>query len=195
MFGGAEPSLRSGGMQLDSFELSKIAGAVLCALLVIVGFRTALEIAEQGRTPEKPGFVLPTAESAAPAAPAGGAAPAAPAAAAFDPKAVADAAASADAAAGQKIFTKCQACHSGEHGGPNKVGPNLAGVVGRPKASHEGFTYSDAMKAKGGNWTLEDLAAFIHNPKGFVPGTKMLFPGVSDPSDLSNLLAFLNTVK
>jgi cytochrome c len=198
MFGGAEPSLRSGGMQLDSFELSKIAGAVLCSLLVIVGFRTALEIADHDRAPEKPGFVLPSPEAAAPAAghgeaPAG--APAAPAAPAFDPKAVADAAASADAAAGQKIFTKCQACHSGEHGGPNKVGPNLAGVVGRPKASHEGFGYSDAMKAKGGNWTLEDLAAFIHNPKGFVPGTKMLFPGVSDPSDLSNLLAFLNTVK
>jgi len=186
-------------MQLDSFELSKIAGAVLCALLVIVGFRTALEIAEHDRAPEKPGYVLPAPapEGAAPAADQGGgaAAPAAPAAPAFDAKAVADAAASGDAAAGQKIFTKCQACHSAEHGGPNKVGPNLAGVVGRPKASHEGFNYSEAMKAKGGDWTLEDLAAFVHNPKGFVPGTKMLFPGIADPGDLGNLLAYLNTVK
>lgn len=180
----------------DSFELSKIAGAVLCALLVIVGFRTALEIADHGRAPEKPGFVLPApGDAAAPAAGGHEAAPAAPAAAAFDAKAVADAAASADAAAGQKIFSKCQACHSGEHGGPNKVGPNLAGVVGRPKASHEGFNYSDAMKAKGGNWTLEDLAAFVHNPKGFVAGTKMLFPGVADAGDLGNLLAYLNTLK
>lgn len=185
-------------MQLDSFELSKIAGAFLCALLVIVGFRTGLEIAAHDAAPEKPGYVLPLPE-AAPAADHGGAAPAAapagPAAPAFDPKAVADAAASGDVAAGQKVFTKCQACHSAEHGGPNKVGPNLAGVVGRPKASHEGFNYSDALKAKGGNWTLEDLAAFIHNPKGFVPGTKMLFPGITDPGDLGNLLAFLNTVK
>lgn len=180
----------------DSFELSKIAGAVLCALLVIVGFRTGLEIADHDKAPEKPGYVLPTAsEGAAPTAGGHEAAPAAPAAAAFDAKAVADAAASADAAAGQKIFSKCQACHSGEHGGPNKVGPNLAAVVGRPKASHEGFNYSDAMKAKGGNWTLEDLAAFVHNPKGFVAGTKMLFPGVADAGDLGNLLAYLNTLK
>lgn len=180
---------------LDSFELSKIAGAVLCALLVIVGFRTGLQIAEHDKAPEKPGYVLPAPTSdAAPAAGHEAAAPAA-AAAAFDPKAVAEAAASGDAAAGQKIFTKCQACHSGEHGGPNKVGPNLSGVVGRPKASHEGFAYSDAMKAKGGNWTLEDLAAFVHNPKGFVPGTKMLFPGVADTADLGNLLAYLNTLK
>jgi cytochrome c len=177
---------------LDSFELSKIAGGFLCAGLVIVGFRTGLEIAQHGRPHEKPGYVLPAPQEAA--APAAGA-PAAPAAAAFDPKAVAASAASGDAAAGQQVFTKCAACHSAQHDGPNKVGPNLAGVVGRPKASHAGFNYSDAMKAKGGDWTLEDLAAFIHNPKGFVPGTKMAFPGIADTGDLGNLLAYLNTVK
>jgi len=179
---------------LDSFELSKIAGAILCSLLVIVGFRTALEIAAHDRAPEKPGYVLPLPEAAAPAGK-GDAAPAEPAAPAFDAKAVADAAASGDVAAGKKIFSKCAACHSGDQGGPNKVGPNLWGVVGRPKASHEGFNYSDAMKAKGGDWTLEDLAHFVHKPKEFVPGTKMLFPGVPDTGDLSNLLAYLNTLK
>ena len=51
------------------------------------------------------------------------------------------------------------------------------------------------MKAKGGNWTLEDLASFVHSPKTFVPGTKMLFPGIADPSDLGDLLAYLNTLK
>jgi cytochrome c len=191
-------------MRMDSFELSKIAGGILCALLVIVGFRTALEIAESEKAPEIPGYVLPmpetapaAGEAAAPAA--GAAAPAgaaaAPAAAAFDPSAVAQAAASGNVQAGAAIFKKCQACHSAEHGGPNKVGPNLAGVVGRPKASHEGFNYSDAMKAKGGNWTLEDLAAFVHSPKTFVPGTKMLFPGIPDAGDLGDLLAYLNTAK
>ncbi len=180
-------------MRLDSFELSKIAGGFLCALLVIVGFRVALEISEHGKAPEKPGYVLPTPE-AAPAA--GGAAPAgAPAAAAFDAAAVAQAAAAANAEAGAAIFKKCTACHSAETGGPNKVGPNLAGVVGRPKASHAGFGYSDAMKAKGGNWTLEDLASFIHSPKTFVPGTKMLFPGIADAGELGDLLAYLNTLK
>jgi cytochrome c len=180
-------------MQFDSFELSKIAGAFLCTLLVIVGSKVALEIGEHGKAPEKPGYVLPMPEAAPAGAPAD--APAPPAAAAFDAKAVAEGAASGNVQNGQKIFGKCQACHSIEPGGPNKVGPNLAGVVDRAKAGHAGFNYSDAMKAKGGNWTLEDLAAFIHNPKGFVPGTKMLFPGITDPGDLGDLLAYLNSVK
>jgi cytochrome c len=182
-------------MRLDSFEVSKIAGAFLCVLLVIVGFRVALEIAEHGNAPEKPGYVLPTAEAPAAggATPAGGSA--APAAATFDAAAVAQAAAAANAEAGAAVFKKCTACHSAESGGPNKVGPNLAGVVGRPKAGHAGFGYSDALKAKGGNWTLEDLASFIHSPKTFVPGTKMLFPGINDPGDLGDLLAYLNTLK
>lgn len=187
---------------MDSFEVAKIAGAVLAALLVIVGFRVALDIAEEDRAPEKPGYTLPMPKQAGPSdLPPGGAAavdapvdlPAVPPQ--FDAAAVADAAASASAESGAAIFKKCQACHSGEKGGPNKVGPNLWGVVGRPKASHEGFNYSDAMKAKGGDWTLPDLAAFIHSPKTFVPGTKMLFPGVPDPTDLSDLLAYLNTQK
>ena len=192
--------------RIDSFEFAKIAGGVLCALLVIVGYRTALEIAKTNRAPQPPGYTLPMPE-AAPAAgqdAGGGAAPAdgkaAPADAkgapeGFDAAAVAAASASADAQAGAAIFKKCQACHSGEKGGPNKFGPDLWGVVGRPKASHAGFNYSDAMKAKGGNWTPEDLAAFVHNPKGFVPGTKMIFPGIPDPTDLADLLAYLGTLK
>lgn len=187
---------------MDTFELSKIAGGVLAALLVIVGFRVALEVAEEDRPPQQPGYTLPMPEQTAPSdIPADGSAavpapvdlPAVPAG--FDAASVAAGAASGDAEAGAKTFKKCQACHSIEKGAPNKVGPNLWGVVGRPKASHEGFNYSSAMKAKGGDWTLVDLATFIHNPKEFVPGTKMLFPGVKDSTDLSDLLAYLNTQK
>jgi cytochrome c len=187
---------------MDSFEVAKLAGAVLAALIVIVGFRAVLEIAEENRAPEHPGFTLPMPEATGPSdIPPGGAAavdapvdlPAIPPT--FDAAAVAEAAASANAEAGSTIFKKCQTCHSSDKGGPNKVGPNLWGIVGRPKAGHEGFNYSEALKAKGGDWTPPDLAAFVHSPKVFVPGTKMIFPGVSDSTDVSDLLAYLNTLK
>jgi cytochrome c len=182
---------------MDTFELAKIAGAVLSALLVIVGFRTVLDISEESHKPEKPGYTLPMpAEPAAAPKPGEGAAVPAPVALpAFDTTAAVKASAEGNVQNGATTFKKCQACHDGVKGGPNKVGPNLWGVVGRPKASHEGFNYSDALKAKGGNWTPEDIVAFVHGPKAFVPGTKMLFPGIADPGELADLLAYLNTLK
>lgn len=184
---------------MDSFELTKIAGAVLTALLFIVGFQVALDIARHGETHEHAGYTLPMPKSEGDLPPGAGGevdAPVAmPAAPAFDPAEVAASVPTADASAGATIFKKCTACHSIDQGGPNKVGPNLWGVVGRPKASHEGFAYSDAMKAKGGDWTLEDLAAFLHKPKEYIPGTKMLFPGISNTADLADLLAYLNEHK
>ncbi len=186
-------------MRLDSFEVSKIAGALLCALLVIVGFRVALEIHEHGKPAEKPGYVLPMPEAAPAAGHGAGQAPARRRCGSSR-RGVRCSRRGAGRSLRQRPgrcrnLQEVPACHSGENGGPNKVGPNLAGVVGRPKASHAGFNYSDAMKAKGGNWTLEDLASFVHSPKTFVPGTKMLFPGIADAGDLSDLLAYLNTLK
>ena len=178
---------------MDTFELAKIAGAVLSALLLIVGFRTVLEIAEETHKAEKPGYTLPMTAESKPSA--GAAVPAPVALPAFDTAAVVKASAEGNVPTGATTFKKCQACHDGAKGGPNKVGPNLWGVVGRPKASHEGFNYSDALKAKGGSWTPEDIVAFVHGPKAFVPGTKMLFPGIADPGELADLLAYLNTLK
>lgn len=182
---------------MDTFELAKIAGAVLSALLVIVGFRTMLEIVEESRPQEKPGFTLPLPAEQTPAAQpgAGAAVPAPVALPAFEPAAVVKASADGNVQNGATTFKKCQACHDGTRGGPNKVGPNLWGIVGRPKAAHEGFNYSDALKSKGGNWTPEDLVSFVHAPKTFAPGTKMLFPGIPDATDLADLLAYLNTLK
>jgi cytochrome c len=193
-------------MGMDTFEFSKIAGAVLCVLLVIVGSRTALQIIEENRGPQKPGYTLPMPEVAAPGKEQPGVGEAVPPPvslpgvpegdlpAGFDPVEAAQLMAGADIANGKTIFRKCIACHSGEEGGPNKVGPNLWAIVGRAKASHEGFTYSEAMKAKGSDWTPVELASFLHKPKEFVPGTRMIFPGIPDVSDVADLLSYLNTL-
>jgi cytochrome c len=85
-------------------------------------------------------------------------------------------------------------CHNFQKGGPNAVGPNLYGIVGRPRASAPGFAYSDAMKAKGGEWTIDDLNKFLTNPREFVPGTKMTFAGLPRESQRADVIAYLNTL-
>jgi cytochrome c len=98
-----------------------------------------------------------------------------------------------DAAAGEKIFLKCKACHENEKG-VNKVGPTLKGVVGRKTASVEGFNYSNAMKAKGAEgavWDEATLAAYLPDPKAWVPGTKMAFAGLKKPEEVANIIAYL----
>lgn len=202
---------------MDSFETTKIAAAVLSALLLIVGTKTLIEARQPGPL-AKPGYTLPAATKTAEAAPAaadkaedaakaeapkaadGAAAPAAdapkadavaaPAAAGGGAAAVLAALPKADAGNGKTLFAKCKACHAVEKGKPKGIGPNLWGVVNRPKASFEGFEYSPAMKAKGGNWTFEDLANFISNPKGFVAGTKMVFNGLQG-GDAADMIAYL----
>ena len=102
--------------------------------------------------------------------------------------------ADADPAKGQKVFKKCAACHTVDDGGKNKVGPNLWNIVNRPIASHEGFNYSGAMAELEGVWDFERLSAFIADPKGNVPGTKMAFKGVSKEGDRGNVLAYLRSL-
>ncbi len=74
------------------------------------------------------------------------------------------------------------------------MGLNLYGIVNRKIGQHAGFNYSDALKAKGGEWTWEALAAYINNPRAAVPGNKMAFAGVTDDADLADMLAYLRTL-
>ena len=93
-----------------------------------------------------------------------------------------------DTVAGKKVFNKCKACHSI---GKNKIGPDLAGLFGRPAASVEGYKYSPAMTASGLTWTEENLALFLKKPRVFVPGTKMGFSGLKKETQIEDLLTFL----
>ena len=95
-----------------------------------------------------------------------------------------------DPAAGQKVFNKCKACHSLE-AGQNKIGPSLAGVLGREAGTVEGFKYSDAMKASAVSWNEENLTAYLANPKEFMPGNRMTFPGIKKEDEMEDLLAYL----
>lgn len=97
----------------------------------------------------------------------------------------------ADAADGEKKFRQCSSCHTAEIGGPNRVGPNLGNVVGADVAHHEGFSYSDALSGHGGQWTYENLDAWLANPKDFAPGNKMSFAGVKKIEDRAAIIKFL----
>jgi cytochrome c len=95
------------------------------------------------------------------------------------------------AAMGEQIFKRCMACHTIDKGGSNGIGPNLHGVVGRAVASHEGFSYSGAMKAKGGVWDDAALDHFLTAPMKALPGTRMAFAGIADAADRKALILYL----
>lgn len=106
--------------------------------------------------------------------------------------------AAGDAAAGQRVFNQCRACHTPDQGAPNRVGPNLWGVVGRPAASIESFRYSANMRelaGQGHSWTEDNLRAYLTNPKAVVPRGTMSFAGIRNETQLTDLIAYLSTLK
>jgi cytochrome c len=135
---------------MNTFEINKVAGGVLSALLVIFASKTLMDIAAHEHKPEKPGWALPITDTAVSAS----AAPAKP----FDPAEV------------MGLLSK-------------------ASAESRKVGTEGGFPYSEAMKTHGGEWTFQNLAAYLHDPKAAVPGNKMAFAGVKDSAELADLLA------
>ena len=171
---------------MDSFEFNKIAGAILGTLMLTMALGLFSGFVFAPRTLVKPGYDLPNAEpeAAAPAAEAA-AEPAVP---------LPQLLVKASLDKGQANAKVCAACHNFTKGAGAKIGPELWAVVDRPVASMGGFDYSETLKKKGGDWSLENINAFIANPKAYAPGTKMGYAGEANQEKRADILAYLNSL-
>jgi cytochrome c len=170
---------------MDSFELNKIAMAVLGTVFAVFGVSIISEAIFHEEEPAEPAFVLAEVSGDDAARDSASAGPA------YEP--IAPLLASASVEDGEDVFKKCASCHTVEKGGANKVGPNLWNVVGRDIASEPEFSYSSDMEefGVGKQWTYEDLNGFLFKPKAFVSGTAMGFVGLKDAQDRADVIAYL----
>jgi cytochrome c len=168
---------------MNSFELNKILGAVLGTCLILLALSIGAGALFAPEKPAKPGYIVAvkTEESGKAAAP-------------EQVTPLPTRLAKASVEKGQSIAKQCQACHTFEKGGPNRVGPNLWNVVGEARGEGRGFNFSAAMKAKGGKWTFEELDKFIADPRGYIPGTAMTFAGIKNDQQRADVIDYLHTM-
>jgi len=168
----------------NSFELNKVLGAVLGTCLIVLALNIGAGAVFSPQVPAKPGFAIAAATHEGAGTPA-----------AKEPEVpVPVLLAKANVDKGKNTAKQCQACHTFEKGGPNRVGPNLYNVVGNERGEGRGFNFSQAMKAKGGKWTFDELFKFLEDPRGYIPGTAMTFAGVKNPQQRADVIAFLDTL-
>jgi len=168
---------------MNSFELNKILGAILGTCLITLALNIGAGAIFAPEKPAKPGYMITVKTEAA------GKQEAAPKEAPLPERL-----AKASVEKGQAVAKQCQACHTFEKGGPNRVGPNLWNVVGEPRGEGRGFNFSAAMKAKGGKWTFDELDKFLTDPRGYIAGTAMTFAGIKNDQQRADVIDYLHTL-
>lgn len=198
-------------MRRDFYKLGLVVSLSAVALLAGCGPKASETAATPAATPpvaEAPAAGATNAVAEAPAAAPTNAVAEAPAAATTNTVAAAAAPAagavvlaikdasgadlSGDPVKGKAVFTQCATCHVKEIG-VNKVGPSLAGVIGRPAGTVPGFRYSEANKGSGITWTEQELYVYLENPKAKIPGTIMAFVGLKDSQKRADVIAYLKS--
>lgn len=167
---------------MDSFELNKVAAAILIALLTVKGADLISNALIHPKMLTENAFKIEGVQTSTVA----GTSPEKK-----GPAPIESLLATANAQNGAAIFKKCTSCHTAEKGGPNKIGPDLYNIPGAEKGKHAGYTYSQAMEKKGGTWTYDDLNHFLYDPRGFIPGTKMSFAGLKNDQERADVIAYL----
>ncbi len=161
-------------------QLINVSASLFFAFIIVVLVSVVANVLYRATNPHKRGFFIEFATDGKPVVKA--------------PEKIPDLSqllASADFARGEKIFKKCSSCHNINQGEGAKVGPNLYSVVGRKKGSMAGFNYSEALIAKGGAWSAEEINQFITKPKNYIAGTKMAFAGLKKPQDRADVILYL----
>ncbi len=167
---------------MDSFELNKVAAALLIALLVAAVSNQISKSLVQSVYSEKKSYhvEMPDQQASSPLE--------------TKPETAKDIApllVKADIANGEKVFKKCVTCHTVAKGQSARIGPNLWNIVMAPIAKAADYVYSAALKGKIGSWTVENLNQFLHKPREFSPGTKMTFIGVTNDQERADVIAYL----
>ena len=169
-----------------SFEMNKIAGAILGAMILAMVSGIIAHMLVHPTPLAKPAYVVagaePTEQKAGEEK--------------KGPEPIAPLLANASVDAGKEQSKKCMACHTFEKGGPNRIGPNLYNVLGEPIAEgRNGYAFSSALTAhKGQKWDADELNQWLFNPQSFAKGTKMTFAGLPKAQDRANVVAYLNSL-
>jgi cytochrome c len=169
-----------------SFEMNKIVGAVLAAMILAMVSGIVANLLIKPQQLAQPAYVVAGAEPSKTQEAAAGAQ--------AGPEPIQPLLATADAKAGQEVAKKCTQCHTFDKGGPNRIGPNLYGVIGEPIAQSKGYQFSAALAAHKGEWTVDELNKWLTNPQAYAKGTKMTFAGLPKAKDRADVIAYLNSL-